>query len=101
MSNISRPENIDGYKHPSEYNYISRNGIYKTFTEGQKKQEEFGNVTGGKQYATSSDLNIDKCLECNEIAIRTCYCAYSDKTCGNGHTWYTDREGKPKTGNPH
>jgi len=101
MSNIHRPENIQGYEHPSEHNYISRNGVYKTFTEGQKKQEEFGNVTVGKQYATSNDLNNDKCPECQGIAIRTCQCAYSDKTCSQGHTWYTDREGKLKKGNPH
>ena len=81
MSNASRPENITGYEHPSEHIYTSRNGVYKTFTEGQKKGEEFGNVIVGKQYAVSGDLlNNDKCPECKGNAIRTCQCCYSDKT---------------------
>lgn len=101
MSNSCRPENINGYEHPSEHIYTSRNGVYKTFTEGQKYQEDFGNVIVGKQYAVSSDLNKDKCPECKGNAIRTCQCGYSDKTCLNGHVWYTDRDGKPKKGNPH
>ena len=100
MSNVCRPENIDGYEHPSEHIYTSRNGVYKTFTEGQK-EEEFGNVIVGKQYAVNSALNNDKCPECKGNAIRTCQCGYSDKTCANGHVWYTDRDGKPKKGNPH
>jgi hypothetical protein len=101
MSNHCRPENINGYEHPSEHMYTSRNGVYKTFTEGQKYQEDFGNVIVGKQYAVNSDLNDDKCPECKGNAIRTCQCGYSDKTCSNGHVWYTDRDGKPKKGNPH
>lgn len=101
MSNSHRPENINGYEHPSEHIYTSRNGVYKTFTEGQKKGEDFGNVIVGKQYAVSGDLNNDKCPECKGNSIRTCKCCYNDKTCANGHIWYTDREGKPKKGNPH
>ena len=38
------------------------------------------------------DLNNDKCPDCKGNSI---------KTCANGHIWYTDREGKPKKGNPH
>ena len=101
MSHIHRPEKIEGYEHPSEHNYISRQGVYKTFTEGQKKQEEFGSITSGKQYAKNNDFIEDKCPECNQISVRTCQCGYSDKTCSNGHVWYTDREGKAKLGNPH
>ena len=99
MSNIKRPEKIEGYEHPSESNnFISRYGVYKTFTEGQKTQEEFGNTTAGKQYAINTYLDDDKCPICEGIVVKTCKCSYSDKICVNGHKWYTDREGNIKTG---
>jgi len=101
MSHVPRPEKIDGYEHPSEHNYISRHGVYKTFTEGQKRQEDSGTITSGKQYAKINDLPEDRCPKCDQIAIRTCQCGYSDKMCNNGHIWYTDREGIAKLGNPH
>lgn len=56
MENHKRPEAIPGYVHPISTQY-SRNGIYKTFTEGEEKKEEFGNTTGGKHYAYYADYD--------------------------------------------
>lgn len=102
MSEIKRPDNIPGYVHPTVTNF-SRKGIYKTFTEGKKasKKEKFGNTTVGKQYANNTDLEQEPCPLCNNISIYVCPCSYNDKRCGSGHSWYTDREGKIKNGNPH
>jgi len=103
-----RPENIPGYVHPESELY-SKDNIYKTFTEGlkPKKKEKFGNVTVGKQYASSISFEDSKeedelCPACFTKAVNICNCVYSDKTCKNGHIWYTARgDGKPKIGNPH
>ena len=102
MAEHTRPETIPGYEHPEIIKY-SRDGIYKTFTEGQKarKKEKFGKTTVGKQYATYGDLDDDTCPECDMEPVSTCPCGYSDKRCGNGHFWYTDRDGKVIYGNPH
>lgn len=99
MTNHNRPENIEGYVPPSEVKY-SRQGVYKTFTEGQKKQV-FGTTSVGKQYASYGEYTEEKCPECDQSSVKNCVCAYSDKTCINGHSWYTDRDGKIKRGNPH
>lgn len=94
---------IPGYVHPTSTN-TTRDSKYKTFTEGKKykKKEEFGTTTAGANYATiSTETVIEKCPTCSELVETTCPCAYSDKKCKNSHIWYTDREGKTKTGNPH
>lgn len=103
MTNHNRPETIKGYIQPDEIKYSSRQGVYKTFTEGQKqkKQEIFGNTTVGKQYASYGEHVEEKCPECNQQSVKNCLCGYSDKICVNGHLWYTDRDGKIKRGNPH
>ena len=102
MAEPSRPDNIPGYQHPTVLTY-SRKGIYKTFTEGKKakKTEKFGNTTVGKQYATYGDIDEDKCPECNTPPVDTCPCGHNDKRCAKGHVWYTDRDGKVQSGNPH
>jgi hypothetical protein len=102
MAEHQRPDKIPGYEHPTNSKY-SRNGIYKTFTEGKKakKKEKFGSTTIGKQYASYGDYNEDLCPECNDPSVNTCPCGYSDKRCGNAHVWYTDRDGNVKSGNPH
>jgi hypothetical protein len=98
MANLNRPDKIQGYEHPSELTY-SRKGLYKTFTEGQK--EKFGNTTVEKQYASYGNYDQEKCPECSEQPVKSCPCGYSDKKCSKGHSWYTDRDGKVKLGNPH
>lgn len=99
-----RPENIPGYEHPGSYSY-SKDNIYKTFTEGQKpkKKENFGTISTGKQYASITSLNDDElCPSCSKKYVSSCNCVYNDKTCENGHIWYTSRfDGKPIIGNPH
>lgn len=108
MSEPKRPNTIQGYEHPEELKY-SREGIYKTFTEGKKKRkdEKFGTTTVGKQYATYGKEEEDKedecnvCPTCNEKSVSTCPCVYSDKKCNRGHVWYIDRDGIIKFENPH
>ena len=92
---------VHGYVHPTKTGSSSKGKVYKTFTEGQKRQEESGTITSGKQYAKINDFIEDRCPKCDQISIRTCQCGYSDKMCNNGHIWYTDREGIAKLGNPH
>ncbi len=82
--------------------------MYKTFTEGQKakKIEKFGTVSAGNKYASSNSLNDeddnDLCPVCNTKYVNICNCVYNDKTCKNGHIWYTSRgDDKPRIGNPH
>lgn len=108
MSESRRPSAIPGYSHPEKQTRTSRGGIYKTFTEGKKakKKEKFGNTEITTQYASSQQLEIEKeekvlCPVCEEEAVKTCPCAYSDKTCSQGHIWYTARDGKVTKGNPH
>jgi len=95
----NRPESIPGYVHP-EKDVYSRQGIYKTFTEGNRKKK-FGKTSVGKQYANNGELEDDTCPMCDNQAVITCHCGYSDKKCENGHIWYTDRDGIVKTGDPH
>jgi len=94
---------IPGYEHPVKSNY-SKQGIYKTFTEGKKyKKSEFGTITVGKQYkqGDTDTIEIENCPLCDESAIKICQCGYSDKTCKNNHVWYTDRDGSIIKKDPH
>jgi len=95
-------QNIEGYEHPSKINYSNKSSIYKTFTPGlkAKKNEKFGKTTTETKYG-QYDFEEEKCPECNVSPTKLCFCGYSDKTCENGHTWYYDREGKIRVGNPH
>ena len=100
-----RPDNIAGYEHPTTQKY-SRSTVYKTFTEGKKpkKKETFGTTEVGNSYISYKELDVakeSKCPTCSEEVVKRCECAYNDKTCKLGHTWYTDRAGKIKKGNPH
>lgn len=102
--NIKRPESIPGYEHPGNIKYATSNKIYKTFTEGKKakKDEKFGNTSLNKGYCTiGTDEEVISCPICDEDAVKTCPCSYTDKQCQNGHTWYTNRDGKTIKGNPH
>lgn len=93
---------IPGYEPPSKINYSNKNSIYKTFSSElkPKKNEKFGNTTLEAKYGRY-DFEEEKCPECNLTPKQLCYCGYNDKSCANGHTWYYDREGKLRTGNPH
>jgi hypothetical protein len=112
MSQPSRPDSIPGYEHPGEQIYTSRNtGVYKTFSDGKKsrnKDEVFGTTSIDKnsQYMKASlrgedENQEEKCPTCKGEVVYTCFCCYNDKTCANGHVWYTTRDGKIKNGNPH
>ena len=98
MANLNRPDTIKGYEPPSDY---SRKGdcFYKTFTEGQK--ETYKNTTVEKQYSLYGKYTKEKCPQCGEQAVKECPCGHSDKMCEKGHSWYTDRNGHVKLGNPH
>ena len=107
MTEPRRPSAIPGYTHPEKTRY-SRAGMYKTFTEGAKprKKEKFGTTTIATQYASSKELESDKaeltsCPICKAPPVNVCPCGYNDKTCKEGHVWFTDRDGKTKSGNPH
>lgn len=104
MSYIKRPSEIAGYQHPVSYTY-SKNSMYKTFTSGTnetfKHSDEFDSTEKGKQYANYLKDDDELCKICNQQPVKICPCAYNDKTCSNGHTWYTDREGKVCQGDPH
>ena len=104
MSNIKRPNEIEGYQHPSSYKY-SKNSMYKTFTSGTgetfNNSDEFESTEKGKQYSSNYNDADEVCKICNRKPIKICPCAYNDKTCDNGHTWYTNRDGKVSQGNPH
>ena len=97
---------IPGYVHPEVNSKSSRNGIYKTFSDGEKKKKDmkkFKNAEVGDRYSTYKiEVNEDdNCPVCEEKYIYSCPCAYSDKKCSKGHIWYLDREGRKKVGNPH
>jgi len=103
--NKERPVDIPGYVHPNATN-TSRSGTYKTFDDTKRvkprSMDEFETSTGS-QYANSGIVkeNVEACPICKNLSISTCPCGYSDKTCVEGHTWYTDRDGKIRTNNPH
>jgi len=103
MSEIKRPDIIPGYVHPQKLIYTEGKGIYKTFTEGlkAKKKEKFGSTSVGKKYAYYETKNDQLCPVCDSPPIMTCNCGHSDKRCVNSHSWYTDRRGNIKEGNPH
>lgn len=102
MAEPSRPENIPGYDHPTTLN-SQRSSKYKTFTEGKRKRknEKFGTTTLAAQYVKYGDLDAEHCPVCDEPPALTCPCGFSDKHCGKGHVWYTDRDGETKVGDPH
>ena len=98
---------INGYVHPTSTNY-NRDKRYKTFDDTDKKKkasmDRFHGTNAGSQYSTytsTQDEAIDNCPVCEELPVRTCPCAYSDKSCANNHTWHTDRDGKNIIGDPH
>lgn len=92
---------INGYVHPTSNNYTKKS-VYKTFTAEEKKDEyAFGLTTAGKAYARQGSVEEDSCPVCNGSIVKTCYCIHSDKTCSQGHFWYTNRDGLVKVGNPH
>lgn len=98
-----RNQEISGYVHPTTSS-TGKSKVYKTFTEGKKakKNEKFGSVNAGNNYATLEVSEAEEvCPKCKEPVVDTCPCGHSDKKCSNGHVWYTDREGKMKLGNPH
>lgn len=101
MTELKRPDKIQGYEHPTFTNYSDNNGIYKTFTDNKKQKEEFGITIVGKQYAVYGNYDEELCPICNEPPINICQCGYNDKKCSKSHMWYTDRDGKIKNGNPH
>jgi hypothetical protein len=104
MSEPKRPDTIKGYSHPTTMSY-SKTSRYKTFTEGikVKNMNKCKSTESGKQYSTyGENTSTDQmCPTCNTAVIYTCPCAYNDKKCENGHIWYTSRDGKTCTGNPH
>lgn len=99
----ARQTPIPGYDHPDSTN-VQRASKYKTFTEGKKakKNEKFGTTVAESQYSTVNIVEKEEvCIVCEQPSLHVCPCGYSDKTCSSGHTWYTDREGNIKVGNPH
>lgn len=97
-----RPDNIPGYIHPDDNTY-SRSNIYKTYSDNGPKPGYGYSLPGGACYATMSfDEQVsENCPQCGKQAVILCNCVYNEKTCEDGHTWYTDREGNTKFGNPH
>ena len=79
--------------------YLYENRNFKNNINNEK--EKFKNTTLEKQYSTYGNYTEEKCPECGENSVKSCPCAYSDKICGKGHSWYTDRNGNIKLGNPH
>ena len=108
MSDHKRPETIPGYVHPNGPSNYSRKGggVYKTFTEGEEASdtETFSSTCVETHYAVQGGTEQedgDTCPQCKGPSVSVCPCAYSDKTCGKGHVWYTDRSGSTRNGNPH
>ncbi len=100
-----RPDSIPGYSHPQSSNTFT-GGVYKTFSEKKprgSKEESFGSTNISSRYASHQGNNNteDNCPICSDVAHKVCNCIYNDKTCSNGHTWYTARDGQVKQGNPH
>lgn len=103
MANLDIP----GYVHPTNTN-TNRDRRYKTFNENDKNikkdMNKFSSSSVGPNYSkTYTDNNNEDyiCPNCKEKATNTCNCIYNDKTCNNGHIWYTNRDGKIISGNPH
>lgn len=101
MAEQKCPE-ISGYVHPISNNHTKKS-VYKTFTAEEKQDKyAFGVTTGGKSYAKqATTYEEEKCPVCQGGITSSCYCINSDKTCAQGHIWYTDRDGNIKVGNPH
>ena len=99
----NRPTSIPGYVHPETNNY-SKNTMYKTFTEGLKptKKETFGTITMGQQYGKTitREIGENTCPVCKGHAVMVSNCAFNIKKCGKHHSWFTDRSGELKIGNP-
>jgi len=104
--NAKTQKDPDGYVHP-ETNNTSRTSAYKTFTEGEKSKHAYKNLSSGKNtYSNYGDIvkevDIDNnCPTCSLKSVYSCNCSYGDKKCENGHSWYTRRDGKIYTGDPH
>ena len=107
-------DEIPGYVAPSTYKklkttYSKSGGGYKS--DGYKSFNANTNqvnntATYGGNYISQSNMegaiNVEEqCPVCSSEAKFSCPCGYSDKTCPQGHTWFTDRNGKTKLGNPH
>ncbi len=107
----ARKMKIEGYEHPnssSDENFLGnalvggRGKIYKTFSDSESKKTFGTTVVGNNNYSKIESINNkDGCPVCSLSYKYVCNCIYNDKTCDNGHIWYTDREGNVKTGNPH
>ena len=87
---------LKGYDHPESLN-VSRYKRYKTYSDG----DEFGNPKGYDTYKTINTHSDDLCPSCEGSPIKVCNCIYNDKTCNNGHVWYTKRDGTIGNTNPH
>lgn len=97
---------IKGYEHPESLN-SDRSSQYKLYSStGRKKSDmaHFKNTSTGNPYAsvsTPADSDEFMCPVCSVYSVDKCFCSYSDKTCPNGHIWYTNRKGEVVVGNPH
>ncbi len=94
-----------GYQHPTGNN-LDRGSKYKTFSDGETRKakdiNDFKGTVVGRNYSLSKNIeDLDYCPKCKSEVVHSCQCGYSDKTCKNGHTWYIDRDGSTKLGNPH
>lgn len=105
----SRNQTITGYDHPASLNNCNRDPRYKTFNEHgkAKKNEKFKGTDTGPSYAVygqpPEDLSEMLCPLCSQKspAVMTCPCVHNDMKCVAGHSWYMDRDGKIKVGDPH
>jgi hypothetical protein len=91
---------IPGYIHP-ETPSGNEGKIYKIFKGKKPKKGDKGVPVGNNYIRIDSTPVNDSCPTCEELCVLTCPCGHSDKTCSNGHVWYTDRGGTLKIGNPH
>jgi len=102
----ARNQTISGYVHPTSVNSCRRDARYKTFNDKgkAKKNEKFKGSNSGPAYsAIKSDKFI--CPVCppeEKVGVAySCPCVYNDMKCVNGHTWYMDRDGTVRVGDPH
>ena len=73
---------------------------YKVFSENKDDYSEGVD----KRYKISEEYNDDEhniCPVCKEKSVISCNCVYNDKKCANNHTWYLNRDGEIRNGNPH